>query len=150
MPRPPPAGTRGGARTNAILGGIAGTLAGCATCALAGALDMLPTLALPLGSQSAALGACVHLVVSAALGAVFAVYMGVATRLRDLVTAGILYGAIWWLAVPMLLIPAWFSQDTNLVVVQFAVLSMAGQAIYGPITGALVYALRCAGRRTTR
>jgi hypothetical protein len=87
---------------------------------------------------------------AAALGAVFAVYMGAATHLRDLVTAGILFGSIWWLVVPMLLIPAWFSQDTNLVVVQFAVLSMAGQAIYGPVTGSLVYALRRRVMRSTR
>lgn len=111
---------------------------------------MLPTLALPLGSHSAVVGAALHLAVAAGLGALFAACMASATRLRDLVTGGVLYGVVWWIVVPLMLVPAWVSQDTSLVVVQFAVLSMAGQAIYGPLAGSLIYALRGSRARATR
>lgn len=131
-------------------GMVAGALAGGATCMLAAKLDMLSTLALLLGSHSAVLGAGLHLTVAAGLGVLFAACMASATRLRDLVTGGVLYGVVWWVVVPLMLMPAWVSQDTNLVVVQFAVLSMAGQAIYGPLAGLLVYAMRRRRARATR
>ncbi|HTK61428.1 MAG TPA: hypothetical protein VL595_03595 [Pseudonocardia sp.] len=137
-------------RANAVDGALAGTLAGLATGALAARLDMLPTLGMVIGSHSAIVGGFVHLILAAALGALFGVYLGPATHLRDLITAGLLYGIVWWLIVPLVLIPAWITENTSLVVVQFAVLSMAGQAIYGPICGALVYVLRARRTHSTR
>lgn len=137
-------------RANAVDGALAGTLAGLATGALAARLDMLPTIGVAVGGHSSIVGGLVHLVVAAGLGALFGVYLGPATHLRDLITAGLLYGIVWWLIVPLVLIPAWITENTSLVVVQFAVLSMAGQAIYGPICGALVYWLRARRTRSTR
>lgn len=138
----------GASGTDVSNGGLAGALAGLMTGALAAKLEMLPTLAMAVGSRSAVVGGAVHLITAAALGALFAVYLGNATHLRDLLTAGLLYGVVWWMVVPLLLIPAWIGEDTSLVVVHFAVLSMAGQAIYGPVTGAIVYALRRRSRPT--
>jgi hypothetical protein len=120
---------------------VSGTLAGVVSGAVPAKLEMLPSLALPLGSHSAVLGGAVHLITSAALGAMFASYLGPTTHLRDLITGGVLFGAIWWLVIPILLIPTWLSQNTDIAVVQFALMSLAGQAIYGPVNGFVLYLL---------
>jgi len=134
----------------AVAGAASGTAAGVVSGAVPARLDMLPSLALPLGSHSTVLGALVHLTISASLGALFASYLGPTTHLRDVITGSVLFGAIWWIVIPVLLIPAWLSQNTDIAVVEFALMSLAGQAIYGPANGFVLYLLIRRRARSTR
>lgn len=79
-------------RADLTNGLVSGLVAGTASGVLLARLEMLPTLALLVGSHSALAGGLVHLLVAAGLGAMFASYLGSATHLHDLVTAGVLYG----------------------------------------------------------
>lgn len=137
-------------RTDVVLGALSGTAAGVLSGAIPVKLEMLPTLALTFGSHSAVVGGAIHLLVSASLGIVFATYLRSATHLRDLVTGSVLFGSIWWLVIPILLVPAWLSQNTDVAVVQFALMSIAGQAIYGPLNGLFLFLLIRRGPRPTR
>jgi hypothetical protein len=136
--------------SRAATGALSGTLAGLVSGVVPARLQMLPSLAMPLGSHSAIIGGIVHLLTSAALGALFASYLGSTVHMRDLITSGVLFGSIWWLVVPILLIPTWVSQDTDLAVVHFALMSVAGQAIYGPVNGLVLYLLVRRRQRSTR
>lgn len=121
-----------------VVGGLAG---GLAFGLLMQMMDMLPMVAMMVGSESVAVGWVVHLAISAVLGAGFGV-LGV--RLLGSWSTGILggigYGVVWWVLGALIAMPArlgmpLFALDST------AWSSLLGHMIFGAILGAVAVAL---------
>ncbi|QUH06254.1 hypothetical protein HUO13_26030 [Saccharopolyspora erythraea] len=107
---------------------------------LMAALEMLPMVAMLVGSSNAGVGIVVHLAISAILGAGFGLVTPF-TQLGPLVGAGIAYGAVWWVIGGLLLMPA----GLGMPVFQMgatAMWSLLGHLLYGAVTGMVLTALR--------
>ncbi len=124
---------------NGVLGGLAG---GVVFGMLMAVMGMLPMIASLIGSGSALVGLVVHLVISAGLGLLFGWVLGARV---DSLTAGLglgaLYGLVWWVLGPLVIMPLMLGMGT-----QFGVafssgnrMSLMGHLIFGVILGA-VYA----------
>ena len=81
-----------------VAGGIAG---GLMFGLLMQMMDMIPMVAMLVGSESVAVGRVVHLAISAFIGATFGLLLG--SRATTLITGvgyGTAYGIIWWSSAP--------------------------------------------------
>ncbi|GGM18043.1 hypothetical protein [Deinococcus aerophilus] len=124
-----------------VLGGLAGGLVFGMMMALMG---MLPMIAGLVGSSSALVGFLVHLVISALIGLGFAVVLG--GRVHSYSSGavlGTLYGALWWVLGPLLLMPLMMGMGP-----QFAsalsspnLMSLLGHLIFGVLLGTTFAAL---------
>lgn len=127
--------------TYAWKGAVAGIAGGVVFGVLMGMMGMLPMVAMLVGSESAAVGTVMHLVISAGIGLVFGVLAGsFADRLGPVLGAGLGYGAVWWVLGPLVLMPAMlgmplfmFNQDT--------MMSLVGHLLYGVVAAAVLYGL---------
>jgi uncharacterized membrane protein YagU involved in acid resistance len=105
------------------------------------AMGMLPMVASVVGSNSALIGFLYHMFNSVVIGAIFGLLFGAQDRTYRLGAAlGLLYGAIWWVLGPMILMPLLLG-----MALQFGaaftppmLMSLVGHLLYGLITG-LVY-----------
>jgi hypothetical protein len=126
-----------------VIGGVAGGLVFGAWMAMMG---MLPMVASVVGSQSALVGFLYHMFNSVVIGAIFSLLFGAQSRTYSLGAAlGLLYGAIWWVLGPMILMPLMLGMGAQGVASQFGaaltppmLMSLVGHLLYGLITG-LVY-----------
>lgn len=124
----------------AMHGALAGLAGGVVFGLLMVMMGMLPMIAMLVGSTSPVVGALVHLVISTGLGVMFAVVvpaMGVAPTLA----AGGIYGMVWWVLGPLLIMPArlggpLFSIDAT------ALASLMGHVIFGLVAAAVLLVLR--------
>ena len=121
-----------------VIGGVAG---GLVFGAMMAAMGMLPMVASVVGSKSALIGFLYHMFNSVVIGAIFGLLLGAKSRTYGLGAAlGLLYGAIWWVLGPMILMPLLLG-----MALQFGaaftppmLMSLVGHLLYGLITG-LVY-----------
>lgn len=122
-----------------VLGGLAGGLVFGVMMAM---MDMLPMIASLVGSESAAVGFVVHLLISALFGLGFALVLG--KSVRSYATGagvGALYGLAWWVLGPLLLMPLMMGmgpQFANALSTQ-NLMSLLGHLIFGVVLG-LTYA----------
>ncbi len=104
-------------------------------------MGMLPMVAMLVGSTSPVVGALVHLVISTGLGVLFAVAvpaMGVAPTLA----AGGIYGMLWWVLGPLLIMPAWLGAPL-FTIDATALASLMGHVVFGLVaSGALLVLAR--------
>jgi uncharacterized membrane protein YagU involved in acid resistance len=105
---------------------------------LIGMMGMLPMVAKLVGSDSAIVGAIVHLLNSALIGAAFAVVFGrqVNTRFGGVLWGGA-YGVIWWVLGALIIMPVWLGMPVQLHLqgMKMAMPSLMGHLIYGLATG---------------
>jgi uncharacterized membrane protein YagU involved in acid resistance len=125
-----------------IVGGVVGGVAGGLVFgAMMAAMGMLPMVASVVESKSALIGFLYHMFNSVVIGAIFGLLFGAQSRTYGLGAAlGLLYGVIWWVLGPMILMPLMLGMG-----LQFSVaftppmlMSLVGHLLYGLITG-LVY-----------
>jgi uncharacterized membrane protein YagU involved in acid resistance len=125
-----------------IVGGVVGGVAGGLVFgAMMAAMGMLPMVASVVGSKSALIGFLYHMFNSVVIGAIFGFLFGAQSRTYGLgAVLGLLYGAIWWVLGPMILMPLMLGMG-----LQFGaafsppmLMSLVGHLLYGLITG-LVY-----------
>lgn len=120
-----------------VLGGVAGGLVFGALMALMG---MLPMIARLVGSDSAAAGFAVHLVLSAIIGAGFGLIFGarVATY-REGALWGLAYGAIWWVLGPLVIMPLMMGMGLQfgMAFTPMMLQSLMGHLLFGLVTGAV-------------
>ncbi len=129
------------ALTVEVVRGVAAGLAGGVVFGVVmAATGILPMVAMLIGSSNSAVGAVVHLVISAGLGALFALLVRV-RRAAVLVGAGLVYGAVWWVLGALLIMPAWLGMPV-LTVDQMALWSLLGHLLFGAVTGGVLAALR--------
>ncbi|MGV8911143.1 MAG: hypothetical protein ACOH14_00880 [Rhodoglobus sp.] len=116
-----------------VVGGIAGGLVFGMMMAMMG---MLPTLAMMVGSESAIVGFLVHLMISIIIGLGLTVLFGnlLLTSYRRGALVGIVYGAIWWVLGPLVIMPMMLG-GTLFAIDTAALLSLMGHMIYGVILG---------------
>jgi len=123
---------------------VAGVIGGLAGGVLFGILmqmmDMIPMVAMLVGSESAAVGWLVHLAIAAFIGATYALlFARWADRLATGVVAGLGYGLVWWVLGALILMPAKLGMDVFMFNTM-AWQSLMGHLIYGLALG-VVYAL---------
>jgi hypothetical protein len=120
-----------------IIGGLVG---GVAFGILMQITDMIPMVAMLVGSEAAVVGWLVHLVIAAFIGATFAVLFGrYATSVGASIAIGAGYGVVWWVLGGLILMPARLGMDV-FVFNTMAWQSLIGHVVYGILLG-LVYAL---------
>ncbi len=120
-----------------------GALAGLAGGVVFGAMmGMLPMVAMLVGSTSAAVGAVVHLVISAGLGVLFALVVpSLGTGM--MLAAGAVYGVVWWVLGPLLIMPALLGMTRMIFAVDTpALMSLVGHVLFGVATAGVLLALR--------
>lgn len=126
---------------NLIRGAVAGMVGGMLFGMLMGMMGMLPMVAKLVGSDSAAVGALVHVFNSALIGAAFAVVFGrQASTLFGGVLWGGAYGVIWWVLGALIIMPVWLGMPVQLHLqgMKMGMPSLMGHLIYGITTG-LIY-----------
>lgn len=124
-----------------IYGGLA---AGLVFGIMMAMMGMLPMIAQMASSSSPAAGSGIHLIISAIIGAFFAVIVGDRLRtLGSLVSAGLVYGLVWWVLGPLTLMPLMMGMGVGVnwtgAAMSAAMPSLVGHLVYGGILGA-VYA----------
>ena len=128
--------------TNHIKSGVnAGLIAGVVFGAMMGMMGMLPMIAMLIKSESAVLGFVLHLVFSAIIGGTFGLIFGHAALNKGAgVLLGLLYGAIWWILGPLVIMPVWLGMGLQLSAtgVMMSIPSLWGHLVFGFILG-LIY-----------
>ena len=129
-----------------IIGGVVGgILGGLVFGAMMAVMGMLPMVAMVVGSKSAIIGFLYHMFNSVIIGAVFGLGFGAFSRTyASGALWGLLYGAIWWVLGPMILMPLMLGMG-----LQFGaaftppmLMSLLGHLAYGLITGLVYVAYR--------
>ncbi len=124
-----------------VPGAVGGLAGGLVFGAMMQMMDMIPMVAMLVGSNLVAVGWLVHLGISAVLGAGFGLVAG---RLLGGWASGIVggaaYGVLWWVLGALIAMPArlgmpLFTLDT------MAWKSLMGHVIFGVILGAVAVAL---------
>jgi hypothetical protein len=125
-----------------IIGGVVGGVAGGLVFgAMMGMMGMLPMVASVIGSQSPLVGFLYHMFNSVIIGAVFGLIFGGLSHTYGQGAAwGLLYGAIWWVFGPLVLMPLMLGMGLQfgMALTPPMLMSLVGHLIYGLITG-LVY-----------
>ncbi len=126
--------------TRTSTGIVAGLAGGLVFGAMMAMMGMLPMIAGLVGSTSAVIGAVVHLAISAAFGALFALLLPPLGVLATL-GAGAAYGVVWWVlgalvAMPLMMgMPAFSFGPTALP-------SLMGHIVFGLVAAGVLVALR--------
>lgn len=139
--------TGAGMLTRAMNGVLAGLAGGLVFGALMAMMGMLPMVAMLVGSTSAVVGAVVHLVISAGLGMLFALVVpSLSTGM--MVVVGAVYGVVWWVLGPLLIMPTLLGMTQMIFTVDSAALmSLVGHVLFGVVAAGVLLALR---RRAVR
>jgi hypothetical protein len=124
-----------------VRGALAGLVGGFIFTAMMLVLGMLPMIASLIGSSSALLGFIVHMNIAAIIGAIFgAVYGEPQTTLETILGWGGLYGFIWWILGPLLIMPFWLGMPLFMIN-DMIIMSFVGHLTYGLITSAVYFRL---------
>ena len=134
--------TASGSLVQRIIGGVVGgVVGGLVFGAMMGLMGMLPMVAMVVGSESAAVGFLYHMFNSVVIGALFGLIFGGLSHTYGQGAAwGLLYGAIWWVLGPLVLMPLMLGMGLQVGMAFTApmLMSLVGHLIYGLLTG-LVY-----------
>lgn len=115
-----------------VVGGLAG---GVVFGVLMAAMGMLPMIASLVGSGSAVVGLVVHLVISVLIGLGLTVpFAGMLSGPARASVIGLIYGALWWVLGPLLLMPAMMGMPVFMIN-SGALMSLLGHLMYGIILG---------------
>src|SRR5215208_6915388 len=118
-----------------VVGGVAGRLVFGAMMAVMG---MLPMVAMVVGSESAAVGFLYHMFNSVVIGTLFGLIFGGLSHTYGQGAAwGLLYGVIWWVLGPLVLMPLMLGMGLQfgMAFTPPMLMSLVGHLIYGLLTG---------------
>ena len=128
--------------TRATDGALAGLAGGVVFGVLMAVMGMLPMVAMLVGSTSPVVGAVVHLVISAGLGMLFALVVPAWSIAMTLV-AGAVYGVVWWVLGPLLIMPTVLGMSGMVFTIDAAALvSLVGHVLFGVVAAAVLVGLR--------
>ena len=137
-----------------IIGGVVGGIAGGIVFGvMMGLMGMLPMVANVVGSNSAGIGFLYHMFNSIVIGAIFGLIFGALSHTYPRgALLGLIYGVIWWVLGPLILMPLFMGMGTPGIGMQFAqafsmmnLMSLMGHLVYGLLTG-VVYVAYTHGR----
>ena len=140
-----------------VAGIIGGVVGGIVFGALMAMMGMLPMVASIVGSKSAVVGFLYHMFNSVVIGALFRLILGgLSHTYARGATFGLLYGVMWWVLGPMILMPLLLGMGSGGIASQFGaafsapmLMSLVGHLIYGLLTG-LVYVAYATSRPARR
>lgn len=137
-------GTRGTATFwQRVLAGVVGGVAGGLVFGmLMAVMGMLPMIAMMVGSDVAAVGFGIHMMISIVIGLGLTVLFGnllLTGYLRGLIV-GMVYGAIWWVLGPLVIMPTMMGMPL-FTIDSTALFSLMGHLIYGGILGVVAVAV---------
>ena len=120
----------------AVAGTVGGIAGGIVFGILMAMMGMLPVIASMVGSDSAVVGFGVHLMISIGIGLGLTVPFGnrLLTGYARGALVGLVYGAIWWVLGPLLIMPAMMGMPL-FAIDGGAWMSLMGHMIYGIILG---------------
>lgn len=121
-------------------GAVAGLAGGIVFGVLMAMTGMLATIAAMVGSASPAVGAVVHLVISAGIGALFALIFA-PRSLAVTLAAGAGYGVVWWVIGPLVMMPLMMGMSP-FTFGPATLPALMGHIIYGLITAGMLVVLR--------
>lgn len=126
-----------------LAAGAAGGLAGGAVFgALMHMMGMINMVGGLIGQPGAATGWVVHLAVSLVLGLGYAVTLGSVTQgFGSGAGLGLVYGLVWWVLGPLLIMPAMMGMPL-FQVSQQSLMSLMGHLVYGLVLGLVFTAVR--------
>lgn len=115
---------------------VAGLIGGLVFGLMMAMMDMLPMVAMLVGSGSAFVGFVVHMFISAAIGGTYGL---VAARLPEgwgvTVAAGAVNGIVWWVLGALVMMPLMLGMGEMVFVIgEMQWWSLVGHLIYGVIT----------------
>ena len=128
-------------KARGILSGVVGGLAGGVVFGMMMAMmGVLPMIGKMVGHPSAVAGFAMHMMISAGIGASFAVLFGrVVNAARSGLLAGMFYGGAWWVLGPLILMPGMmgmgFGANLNVAAATAALPSLMGHLVYGVVLG---------------
>jgi len=123
---------------NVPLGILGGLLGGVAFGVMMQAMGMIGMIGMLVGSSSVAVAWLVHLAISAVIGAGFGLLLAArVTGLGSGLVLGAVYGLLWWVLGPLLLMPAAMGMPV-MAVDAMAVQSLLGHLLFGLVLGAVV------------
>ncbi|MEX2586726.1 MAG: hypothetical protein WD602_01860 [Actinomycetota bacterium] len=121
-------------------GAIGGLAGGVVFGMLMQMMDMLPMVAMLVGSGSVAVGWLVHLAISAFIGGTFALLLGSrAASVGSAAGLGVVYGAVWWVLGALTIMPARLGMQ-QFMLNEMTLQSLMGHLMYGLVLG-IVFAL---------
>ena len=117
----------------AAAGAIGGVAGGLVFGFLMAMMGMLPMIAMMAGSDSAAVGFGIHLMISVLIGWGLTVpFAGLLTSYGRAALIGLAYGAFWWILSPLVIMPAMLGMPMFMIDTA-AMWSLAGHLAYGAI-----------------
>ncbi len=134
-------------RSNVAVGAVAGVIAGLAFGVMmqvmtaptpdGGAMPMMAMVAMVVRSDSLAAGWVYHLFNSAVIGAIFGLALGrLATNYGMGAVLGAVYGFIWWILGPLILMPLFLGMNEMMFAINNdTLMSLVGHLMFGVITG---------------
>ncbi|MCE0488086.1 hypothetical protein [Ornithinimicrobium sediminis] len=133
-----------------LVHGVAGGLAGGVVFGvLMQMMDMMPMVAMLVGSEAVAVGWVVHLAISAFIGAAFVVLLG--ARVSSLGTGlglGVAWGLVWWVLGALVAMPARLGMPL-FEINDMSLQSLMGHVVFGAVLGAVVAVMGGRGRTGT-
>lgn len=127
---------------DAAVGALAGVVGGLAFGALMAVMNMLPMVGMLAGSESALVGFAIHMLISAAIGASYGVFVSLAGltpayAVLPGVGIGAAYGFVWWILGPLVIMPTMMGMGPELgsALTQINIMSLMGHLIYGALLG---------------
>ena len=121
-----------------IAGAVGGLAGGVVFGMMMGMIGMLPMVAMLVKSESAVVGFLVHMVISAIIGAGFGlVFGGRALDFKSGALWGAVYGVIWWILGPLLIMPVMMGMGPQfgMALTMPMMLSLMGHLIFGVVAG---------------
>jgi hypothetical protein len=121
-----------------IAGAVGGIVGGIAFGILMAMMGMLPMVASLVGSESAVVGFLLHMVISLFIGITFGLLFGERSQTYQTGLAwGLLYGAIWWILGPLVLMPLMMGMGLQFgaALTGPMLMSLMGHLVYGALTG---------------
>jgi hypothetical protein len=121
------------------LGAVAGVAGGLVFGAMMAMQGMMPMIAGLVGSQNGGVGFVVHLVISAAIGAIYGAAVGNQPGARQYGTAwlyGLGNGFVWWILGPLVIMPLLMGMGLQFgaALSPMMLMSLVGHLIYGVVT----------------
>ncbi len=121
-----------------IGGAVSGLIGGVVFGMMMGMMGMLPMVAMLIKSESGVVGFLVHMVISAIIGAGFGlVFGGRALDFKSGALWGAVYGVIWWILGPLLIMPVMMGMGPQfgMALTMPMMLSLMGHLIFGVVAG---------------
>lgn len=124
-----------------VKGAVAGLGGGVVFGMMMAMMGMLPMVAGLVGSQSPGIGALVHMLISAAIGALYGAVLTLG-RLKSstgfAIISGMINGVIWWVLGALIMMPIGLGMANMVFQIGTAQwLSLMGHLIYGIVAGLL-------------